>query len=394
MHERSSKVSELEVLDRIRELTPLLRDRAVAAEEARRLPDESVKELKETGVVRLLQPKRFGGLEADPKLFYESLLSVAGACGSTGWVTGVVGVHPWQIALFPDKVQHEVWDEDPDTWASSSYMPGGRMIPTEGGYVLNGRWSFSSGCDHCQWVILGVMLDRGEGSPPEMWNVLIPRSDYRIEDVWHVMGLCGTGSNDIIVEDLFVPEHRTLNLVKMFNWESPGLEVNKSPLYKMPFGTMFANAITGAIIGMAEGILVENLAYTKARVSKSWGKATDDPYTVSALGRAASEVDACRTQLLRNIGDMYETALRNEPITLDARSRARRDQVQGTARAIAAIDEIFDRSGAGTISLSNPIQRLWRDAHAGRHHTVNSVDRSLHSYGMTVMEFPPTDVML
>ncbi len=387
-------MSELEVLDKVRELAPVLRERAAAAEEARRLPDESVKELKDTGIVRLLQPKRFGGYEADPRLFYESLFAVAAACGSTGWVSGVVGVHPWQIALFPDQVQHEVWDDDPDTWVSSSYMPGGRMTPAEGGYVLNGRWSFSSGCDHCQWAILGVMLDRGEGSAPEMWNVLIPRTDYRIEDVWNVMGLCGTGSNDIIVEDLFVPAYRTINLVKMFGWESPGLEVNKSPLYRMPFGTMFANAITGAIIGMAEGILAENLAYTKARVSKSWGKATDDPYTVAALGRAASEVDACRTQLLRNIGDMYDTVLKAEPITLESRSRARRDQVQGTARAITAIDEIFDRSGAGTISLSNPIQRLWRDAHAGRHHTVNSVDRSLHSYGMTVMEFPPTDVML
>ena len=387
-------MSEVDVLESIRELTPLLRERAAATEEARRLPDESVKELKATGIVRLLQPKRFGGYEADPRLFYESLFTVAASCGSTGWVCGVVGVHPWQIALFPDKVQHEVWDDDPDTWVSSSYMPGGRMTPTDGGYILNGRWSFSSGCDHCQWVILGVMLDRGEGATPEMWNVLIPRSDYRIEDVWHTMGLCGTGSNDIIVEDLFVPSHRTINLVNMFSWESPGLEVNTSPLYRLPFGTMFANAITGAIIGMAEGILAENLEYTKARVSKSWGKASDDPYTVAELGRAASEVDACRTQLLRNIGGMYDTAVNGEAITLEMRSRARRDQVQGTARAMAAIDEIFDRSGAGTISLSNPIQRLWRDAHAGRHHTVNSVDRSLHSYGMTVMGFPPSDVMI
>ena len=387
-------MSEADVLGRIRELTPLLRERAAATENARRLPDESVKELKASGIVRLLQPKRFGGYEADPRLFYESLFAVAGACGSTGWVCGVVGVHPWQIALFPDKVQHEVWDDDPDTWVSSSYMPGGRMTATNGGYVLNGRWSFSSGCDHCQWVILGVMLDRGEGATPEMWNVLIPRSDYRIEDVWHTMGLCGTGSNDIIVEDLFVPAHRAIDLVKMFSWESPGLEVNTSPLYRLPFGTMFANAITGAIIGMAEGILAENLEYTKARVSKSWGKASDDPYTVSALGRAASEVAACRQQLLRNIGDMYETALRGDPISIEARSTARRDQVQGTARAIAAIDDVFDRSGAGTISLANPIQRLWRDAHAGRHHTVNSIDRSLHSYGMTVMGFPPSDVMI
>jgi 3-hydroxy-9,10-secoandrosta-1,3,5(10)-triene-9,17-dione monooxygenase len=391
---RGAPVSEQDVVENVRELAPLFRERAAAAEQARRLPDESVKELKSSGLIRLLQPKRYGGYEADPRLFYEGLFTVASACGSTGWVCGVVGVHPWQIALFPDKVQSEVWSDDPDTWVSSSYMPGGRMTPVEGGFTLNGRWSFSSGCDHCAWVILGVMLDRGEGAPPEMWNVLIPRSDYRIEDVWNVMGLCGTGSNDIVVEDLFVPEYRTINLVKMFSWESPGLELNTSPLYRLSFGTMFANAITGAIIGMAEGILAENLEYTKSRVSKSWGKATEDPYTVAAIGRAASEVDACRTQLLRNVGGMYDTAVRGEAITLEMRSRARRDQVMGSQRALAAIDEIFDRSGAGTISLSNPIQRLWRDAHAGRHHTANSVDKSLQSYGLTVMGFNPTDVLI
>ena len=387
-------MSETDVLERVRELAPAIRERAAAAEKERRIPDQSVKELKESGLMRLLQPKRYGGFEADPRTFYEALLSVAAACGSTGWVTGVVGVHPWQIALFDDKVQSEVWGDDPDTWVSSSYMPGGRMTPTEGGYTLNGRWSFSSGCDHCQWAILGVILDRGDGAPPAMWNVLIPRTDYRIEDVWQVMGLSGTGSNDIIVEDLFVPEHRTIDLVKMFAWESPGLAVNTSPLYRLSFASMFANAITGAIIGMAEGVLAEGLEYTKARVSKSWGKATDDPYTVAALGWAASEVDACRMQLLRNIGGMYDTACGGGEITIEMRSRARRDQVQGTARAIAAIDDMFDRSGAGTIMLANPIQRLWRDAHAGRHHTVNSIDRSLHSYGMTVMGFNPTDVMI
>jgi 3-hydroxy-9,10-secoandrosta-1,3,5(10)-triene-9,17-dione monooxygenase len=387
-------VSELEVLESVRELTPLLRERAADAEAARRLPDESVKELKEAGLIRLLQPKRYGGHEADPRVFFECVMAIGAACGSTGWVSGVVGVHPWQIALFDDRVQAEVWGDDADTWASSSYMPGGRMTAVDGGFQLKGRWSFSSGCDHCQWAILGAMLDRGEGAPPEMWNVLIPRTDYRIEDVWHVMGLCGTGSNDIIVEDLFVPTYRAINLVKMFGWESPGLAVNTSPLYRLSFGTMFSNAITAAIIGMAEGVLAENLEYTKARVSKSWGKATDDPYTVAAMGRASCEVDACRTQLLRNVGDMYDTAGRGGPITIEARSRARRDQVQGSQRAIAAMDEIFDRSGAGTISSANPIQRLWRDAHAGRHHTVNSIDRSLHSYGMTAMGFNPTDIMI
>jgi 3-hydroxy-9,10-secoandrosta-1,3,5(10)-triene-9,17-dione monooxygenase len=386
--------AESKILDHVRELTPLLRERAAEAESARRLPEETVKELKDIGVVRLLQPTRYGGSEADPRLFYDCVMTIAAACGSTGWVTGVVGVHPWQIALFDDRVQQEVWGEDPDTWASSSYMPGGRMTPVDGGFTLSGRWSFSSGCDHCQWAILGVMLERSPGAPPEMWNVLVPRSDYRIEDVWQVMGLCGTGSNDIIIEDLFVPDYRAIDLVKMFNWESPGLATNTSPLYRLPFATLFANAITGAIIGMAAGIVAECREYTKARVSKTWGKATEDPYIVSSLGRADCELDACRTQLMRNIGDMYEAALAGKPITLEQRSAARRDQVRGSERAIAAIDDVFDRAGAGAINLSNPIQRLWRDAHAGRHHTINSGDRSLHSYAMTAMGFAPTDVMI
>ncbi len=383
-----------DVLDQVKAFTPTLRERAGEAEIARRLPEESVKELKEIGVVRLLQPKRYGGYEADPRIFFKCVLAIGAACGATGWVSGVVGVHPWQIALFDDKVQGEIWGEDPDTWVSSSYMPGGRMTPVEGGFQLSGRWSFSSGCDHCQWAILGVMVDRGEGAPPEMWNVLVPRTDYRIEDVWHTVGLRGTGSNDIVIDETFVPKHRAIDLIKMFSWQSPGLDLNTDPLYRLPFGSMFANAITCSIIGMAEGVLAADIEYTKGRVSKSWGKATDDPYTVAAIGTAAREIDACRLQLLHNIGEMYETAGRGEGISIEQRSRARRDQVLGSQRAVGAIDDIFDRAGAGAISTANVMQRLWRDAHAGRHHTVNSLERSLHSYAMTTMGFHPTDVMI
>lgn len=383
-----------QVVERVQKLLPALRERSAAAETARRLPEETVKELKGSGLVRLLQPERYGGFEAEPTLLFQCVMAVASACGSTGWVTGVAGVHPWQIALFDDKVQGEVWGEDPDTWVSSSYMPGGRMTPVDGGFTLNGRWSFSSGCDHCDWAILGVMVDRGEGANPEMWNVLIPRSEYRIEDTWYTMGLRGTGSNDIIVEDLFVPQYRAIDLIKMFSWKSPGLATNTGPLYRLSFGTMFANAITASIIGMAQGVLDEGFEVTRARVSKNWGKASEDPHTLSAFGRAASEIDACRAQLLGNIGAMYAKAMRGEEITMDDRSRARRDQVQGSARAIAAADDLFDRCGAGVISDSHPMQRLWRDAHAGRHHTANSVDRSLQSYALTALGRSPIDVLL
>lgn len=383
-----------QILDRVQELLPSIRERANDAERERRLPEATVKELKQIGLVRQLQPKRWGGEEADPRPFYEAVMELGKACGSTAWVSGVVGVHPWQIALFDDRVQQEIWGDDPDTWSSSSYMPGGRMTPVDGGFQLSGRWSFSSGCDHCSWVILGVMVDRGNGAPLEMWNVLVPRRDYQIEDVWQTVGLRGTGSNDIVINDLFVPDYRTIELKEMFEWNSPGLAVNTSPLYRLPFATMFANAITAAIVGMAGGVLAENLEYTKKRVSNSWGKATDDPYTVAAIGAAASNIDACRTQLLGNIGAMYDDACAGRPITVDDRSAARRDQVLGTERAVAALDDIFDRAGAGAISTANPMQRLWRDAHAGRHHTVNSLERSLASAAYVSMGLPRTDIMI
>ncbi|MCU4184192.1 hypothetical protein K6U06_07455 [Acidiferrimicrobium sp. IK] len=386
--------TDAEALERLRAILPTLRERAGAAEAARRLPDETIRDLKLTGLTRILQPRRYGGLEGDPVRFYEGVMAAGSACGSTGWVCGVVGVHPWQVALFDDRAQQEVWGEDSDTWVSSSYMPGGRLTRTDGGFTLTGRWAFSSGCDHCQWAILGVMLDRGEDKSPEMWNVLVPRTGYRIEDTWHTMGLRGTGSNDIIIEDLFVPDYRAINLIDMFSWKSPGLAVNTAPLYRLSFGTMFANAITASIIGMAEGVLQEGTESTRVRVSKNWGKASEDPHTLSALGRAASEIDACRTQLLGNVASMFAKASRGEQISIDDRSRARRDQVQGSARAIAAIDDLFDRSGAGVISDQHPMQRLWRDAHAGRHHTANSVDRSLQSYALTTLGQSPIDVLL
>lgn len=383
-----------DVVERVKELTPTIRGRAREAEDLRRIPIETVKDLRATGLVRLLQPARYGGLEEHPRHFYEACLAIAAACGSTGWVAGVVGVHPWQLALFPDQVQAEIWGDDPDTWVSSTYMPGGVLTRASGGFTLNGRWSFSSGCDHCSWVILGCMELQGEGEMPRMWNAVIPRSDYQIDDVWDTVGLRGTGSNDIVVKDLFVPEHRMLDLEAMFSWQSPGLEVNTGPLYRMPFAAMFANAITVSIVGMGEGIVAETLEYSKKRVSATWGKAIDDPYVLAAIGEAASDIAACRAQLLGNITEMYDTVCAGQELTMDLRYKVRRDQVAGSNRAINAIDACYDRAGAGAISMASPLQRLWKDAHTGRHHTVNSIEKSFAGWSLGAMGLPNTDRMI
>src|SRR5207247_8417743 len=198
------------VIAGVTELLPVLRQRAQEAEDARAVPADSVKALEETGFFRLLQPESAGGLEADPVTFFTAVRLIASACGSTGWVASVVGVHPWQLALFPREAQDDVWGADPAIRMSSSYAPTGRARLLKGAgevggsYTLDGRWSFSSGCDHASWVLLGGIVPADEGKPADFCTFLVPASDYTIDDVWDTVGLRGTGSNDIIVDNAFV----------------------------------------------------------------------------------------------------------------------------------------------------------------------------------------------
>src|SRR3954467_13887965 len=171
------------VLDGVRDLLPTLRDRADEAERLRVVPEASIKELEETGFFRLLQPRRFDGLESDPIDFYTAVRDISGACGSTGWVSSVVGVHPWQGALFPDEAQQAGWGADTRPRLSSSYAPTGKATVTDGGYTLSGKWSFSSGCDHCSWVLLGGLVFNADGQVVDFKTFMVPRTDYRIDDV-------------------------------------------------------------------------------------------------------------------------------------------------------------------------------------------------------------------
>ena len=184
----SSATTPAEVLAGVTDLLPTLRERAQATEDLRRIPDENIAALQDTGFFRLLQPARYAGYEASPVDFYRAVRLIASACGSTGWVSSVIGVHPWQLGIFDDRAQQEVWGDDPATLVSSSYAPMGRATPTEGGFTFSGRWSFSSGCDHAQWIFLGGLV-MGEEGPVDFRTFLLPRSDYEIEDVWDTVGV-------------------------------------------------------------------------------------------------------------------------------------------------------------------------------------------------------------
>jgi 3-hydroxy-9,10-secoandrosta-1,3,5(10)-triene-9,17-dione monooxygenase len=383
------------VLDAVRDQLPALRERAQQTEDLRRVPDENVKALQEAGFFRLLQPRRYDGIEASPVDFYRGVRLVSSACGSTGWISSVLGVHPWQLALYDGRAQQEVWGGDPSTLISSSYAPMGRATAVEGGFTFSGRWSFSSGCDHAQWVFLGGLIIGDEGTPVDFRTFLLPRSDYEIEDVWDTIGLRGTGSNDIIVKDAFVPEYRTLSFMDTGRCYGPGQAVNEAPIYQLPFASVFSCSIAVPILGMAQGAYEAYVDWTKERVRASTGgKAADDSFNQIRIAEAAAQLDAAVLQIERNINDELDCVARGEKIPMSLRVRVRRDQVNATGAGINAVDRLFESAGGRALRTGTPIQRFWRDAHAGRVHAINDPEKVRVMYGQFELGLKVQDAWL
>ncbi|MEU9852065.1 3-hydroxy-9,10-secoandrosta-1,3,5(10)-triene-9,17-dione monooxygenase oxygenase subunit [Streptomyces sp. NPDC047974] len=384
-----------DVLAAVRDLAPVLRERAAEAEESRRVPDASVKELEDTGFFQLLQPKAFGGAAADPVVFYTAVKEIAKACGSTGWVASVVGVHPWHVALFDPRAQQEVWGTDPRTRIASSYAPTGKAAAVDGGFRLSGRWHFSSGCDHARWALLGCLVTDAEGNPVDMRTFLVPRAEYRVDDVWDTVGLRGTGSNDIVVDDVFVPGHRALSFGPVTALDVPGHALNPEPVYRLPYAGVFTTTIATPIVGIAEGAYEAYTEATRKRFRVSYGQqVAEDPFAQVRIARAASDIDAAWLQLRRNIGAMYALAERGEEIPMELRTRTRRDQVLATERSVAAVDLLMENAGGNAMRTgAHAVQRAWRDAHTGRGHAANDPERALVMYGQCALGIDIQDTM-
>ncbi|MBW0270308.1 monooxygenase [Nocardia sp. MH4] len=384
-----------EVTERVEALLPTLRERAQEAEDLRRIPDESMKALQETGFFRLLQPKQWGGHAADPVVFYDTVRKIASACGSTGWVAGIIGVHNWHLALFDQQAQQDVWGEDTDVRISSSYAPMGAGQAVDGGYIVRGSWAWSSGSDHATWAVLGGPVIKN-GKPVDFGSFLIPRSDYRIDDVWNVVGLRGTGSNTVVVEDVFVPSHRFLSFRAMSEGRAPGLEQNTDAVFKMPWGTIHPTTISTPIVGMGYGAYEAHVEHQGKRVRAAFAgeNAKDDPFAKVRVAEAASDIDAAWRQLSGNVAEEYALLQAGQEVPFDLRVRARRDQVRATGRVIASIDKLFESSGATALANGTPLQRFWRDAHAGRVHAANDPERAYVMYGTHEFGLPVTDAMV
>ena len=381
-------------LQRVRALLPALRERAAHAEQLRRLPDETVADFQEAGLFRCLQPKRYGGFELDPGILYQAIIEIGAVCGSSAWVLGVIGIHNWHLGLFAPEAQDDVWGKDTSIQLSTSLAPTGTVERADRGFRLRGRWSFSSGCDFCHWAVLGGIVPPLEkDAPPDARTFLVPRSDYVIDDTWYTVGLCGTGSKDLVVDNAFVPEYRTHSYRDAFYLTNPGAVVNDAPLYRLPFGLVFPACIGSPAIGVALGALAAFREQTTTRISpRDKSHVAEDPFAQFALAEAAAEVTAARDSLLANFAEAMRLVRAGSEIPLAKRARYRWDTAKATDRSVRAVDRLFEASGGRGIFLDNPIQRAWRDVHAIRAHAGNNLEKAAFVFGRSEFGLPPLDL--
>lgn len=381
------------VIDRVRDIADRLRDQAAEAEEIGKLTDETVALMKTAGNIRLLQPKKHGGLEVHPREFAETVMATAALDPAAGWINGVVGVHPYQLAYADPAVAAEIWAEDVDTWVASPYAPQGVARPVDGGYIFNGRWQFSSGTDHCEWIFLGALLGDDEGRPvmpPQMLHMILPRADYQIiEDSWNVVGLRGTGSKDVIVRDAFVPSYRTMDATKVMDGTAQREAGMTETLYLMPWSTMFPLGISAATIGIAEGALGAALDYQRERVNSSGVAIKDDPYVMFAIAEAAADINAARQELLANADRIYDIVDSGREVSFEDRAAGRRTQIRSVWRAVSAVDEIFARCGGNAARMDKPLQRYWRDVHVGHLHAIHVPSTVYHASALSSLGVDP-----
>jgi alkylation response protein AidB-like acyl-CoA dehydrogenase len=381
------------VIDKVMDAADQLREHAIEAEKIGKLTDQTVKIMKTAGNIRLLQPKEYGGLEVHPREFAETVMATAALDPSAGWINGVVGVHPYQLAYADPRVAAEIWADDVDTWVASPYAPQGVARPVDGGYIFNGRWQFSSGTDHCEWIFLGALLGDAEGKPvmpPQMLHMILPRKDYEIvEDSWDVVGLRGTGSKDVIVRDAFVPSYRTMDAFKVMDGTAQREAGMTETLYLMPWSTMFPLGISSATIGIAEGALAAHLDYQRERVSAAGTAIKDDPYVMYAIGEAAADINAARQEILANADRIYDLVDSGKEVSFADRAAGRRTQIRAVWRAVMAVDQIFSRSGGNAMRMDKPLQRYWRDAHTGLAHAIHVPGTAYHASALSSFGVEP-----
>jgi len=359
-------------------LLPKLRERAKHCEELRRLPDETLRDFHDAQLFRIHQPKRVGGAELEFAAVVTYGALFARACASTAWNWVNFAAHHMMLGMFPPQAQDEIWGKSRDALIASSFVfPAGKARKVQDGYLLSGRWPFSSGVDPSEWNMLAGLARLDDNLPPEQRIFLVPRSQYKVLDTWHAGGLRGTGSNDVEVNEVFVPEHMTLAVADTKGGPTPGSAVNPGLLFQLPVFALFPYMLSGVALGIAEG-LIEN--YQPAAGKMTGARVAEIQSTQIRLGEATAYARISRLVQLANCREA-EAQLPD----LKTKARYRLEGAYAVEWAVRAADVMFGLYGAGGLYESGPVARAFRDAHAVKQHFSFNTDIAGTTYGRVAL---------
>lgn len=366
-----------DLVERAAKLVPLLAANAAQTEADRRVVEENIAAIDEAGLLSIMRPKRHGGLETDFRTMLEVSRELARGCGSTAWVTTLMNVCTWFTGLWPEQAQDDVWGADPDNRVAGVLAPSATVTPVDGGYRVTGSWGWASGSAHAQWALVGVPLDDDQGM------VLIPMSDLTIKDTWFVAGMRGTASNTLVADDVFVPAHRYLSVVRAINGEAFAGE----GLYRSAFVPVAALVLAGPQLGLAQAAL--DLVLEKApkrTISYTFYDTQVGAPTVQlAVAKAASLIDSAHLHAYRAAAEIDEAAARGIYPDYDARARSRMDTGVAVTYAREAIRILVSAHGASSFAESSPMQRIWRDSETASRHAVVNPEISTEVYGKSLL---------
>jgi 3-hydroxy-9,10-secoandrosta-1,3,5(10)-triene-9,17-dione monooxygenase len=384
-----SRVGYDEAMRRAREIVPVLRERAQKCEDARVLLPENEKLLHETGLFRYHQPKRFGGMELPFVAVVDIVAELARGCPSTAWNVGNLGCHHWILGYYEPETQQEIWDANPDVLiASSIALAAGRGKKVDQGFLVSGRWPFSSGVDNSDWNMLAVTVYDDDGKTPIDWRLcVVPKSDYKIIDTWYAMGMIGTGSKDIEVKEIFVPERRALALPRCRGGsEHPGAALNEGPLFRIPIVASAGHPLSATALGTAEGAFEHVLNAFKTRVGTYTGAKVSDFQAVQVkLAKARCLIDSARYLMRESAIAFDEFAERGAVPDLETKLRYRAQNAFAVAQAREAVETLWSFYGANAIYTRDPLQRYLRDVQAASQHFSFNFDIAGSAFGTAAL---------
>jgi len=374
-------------LEHAKALAPRIRERAAAADRDRRLPDETIGELLESGLFGVMTPRIFGGSELGVAALVDITIELARACGSTGWVYGVLAGHSWMLNLFPEKTQREI-HANPGALTATVFRLGGTVTRVDGGYrLVDGQGRFCSGIDFASWVIVGNAVEV-DGSPPEPRFFVVPRNEIEIVDDWQTVGMRGTGSRSIRIADAFIPAHRSVSFAEMSSGRSPGAEFHQAALYRMPFQLIAPFSIIGAPLGIARGVVEDTSAVlTRHFADLDELQAAGRAASLARLGHSAAEIDAA-TALIARDAMRIDSASSADDLTALEKAAITRDWAYAAQTARHAASRIFESAGGGAIYDASDLQRQWRDVNAAAQHFAFVWDNALVDYGRAAVGLP------